>query len=202
MADRVRAQLTSFWQACRNGDVELAKRIQREDDKVDWYNRELIDYLSHIGGEKNARDTRWQVALMNFTVELEAIGDLLDKHLCDLVIKHRAEGAQFPAAEWRALEDVYQKLLQRFDGAVSLFSLNGDEMANAFVAGKRTFNEHCHQLQQAYYARLQTLSSPAVSTNTYFLDYLNGFRRINSHLTGVAYGLAHRGKRTSGAVAA
>ncbi len=209
MADRVRAQLTSFWQACRNGDVELARRIQKEDDKVDWYNRELIDYLSHIGGEKSARDTRWQVALMNFSVEMEAVGDLLDKHLCDLVIKQRAEGAQLLHDEWRELEDVYTKLLQRFDGAVSLFSLDGDALADAFVAGKRVFNEHCHQLQRAYYTRLQTLSapsggsavtdarpdaasySPSISSNTYYLDYLSGFRRINSHLTGVAYGLAH-----------
>jgi phosphate:Na+ symporter len=215
MADRVRAQLTGFWQACRNGDIELAKRIQKEDDKVDWYNRELIDYLSHIGGEKSLRDTRWQVALMNFAVEMEAVGDLLDKHLCDLVIKQRLEAARLSPVEWRDLEEVYGRLLQRFDGAVSLFSLDGDERADVFIAGKRTFNEHCHRLQQACYERLQSASSSGasagvsadasgqtdVSANTYFLDYLNGFRRINSHLTGIAYGLANpqqNRSRTSG----
>lgn len=196
MADRVRAQLSSFWQACRTGDTHLAKRTQQEDDKVDWYNRELIDYLSQIGGEKSARDTRWQVALMNFSVELEAIGDLLSKHLCDLVIKQRMEGVHLPEEDWRELNDVYENLLQRFDGAVSLVSLDGDELAEAFIAGKRMFNERCHQLQQAYYVRLKQSSASMIrsgaqlaSTNIYFLDYLNGLRRINSHLTGVAHGL-------------
>jgi phosphate:Na+ symporter len=200
MADRVRAQLTGFWRACRTGDTALARRIQKEDDKVDWYNRELIEYLSHIGGEKNARDTRWQVALMNFAVEMEAVGDLLDKHLCDLAIKQRVEGAVLTATEWHDLEEVYNRLLARFDGAVSLFGPEGPERAQAFISGKRGFNGHCRELQQGYFTRLRATDAIAAEagtavTSSYFIDYLNGFRRINSHLTGVAYALAAPGEK-------
>ncbi|EIP96703.1 Na+/phosphate symporter [Opitutaceae bacterium TAV1] len=200
MADRVRAQLTGFWRACRTGDTALARRIQKEDDKVDWYNRELIEYLSHIGGEKSARDTRWQVALMNFAVEMEAVGDLLDKHLCDLAIKQRVEGAILTPAEWHDLEEVYDRLLARFDGAVSLLGPEGNERAQVFVTGKRSFNEHCRELQQGYFTRLRAADAVATEagtaiTSSYFIDYLNGFRRINSHLTGVAYALAAPGEK-------
>ncbi len=193
MADLVRAQIVGFWRACRTGDVELARRTQKEDDKIDRYNRDLIAYLSHIGGEKNPRDQRWQVALMNFAVELESIGDILEKHLCDLAIKQHAESATLGTDEWATLDQLQRELLARFDELVSLFSLDGENRADAFIAAKRAFNERCRALQADYYARLRSAPPPGVAqtpSNGYFLDYLNGFRRINSHLTGVAYGLA------------
>ncbi len=191
MADLVRAQLVCFWQACRSGDIELARRTQKEDDRIDRYNRELIAYLSHIGGEKSPRDQRWQVALMNFAVELESIGDLLDKHLCDLAIKQHAEGATLAPDDWNTLDQLHREVLARFDELTCLFSLDGEARADAFIAAKRAFNERCRSLQLDYYARLRSAPVEAEAPpGGYFLDYLNGFRRINSHLTGVAYGLA------------
>lgn len=189
MADKVRAQLESFWRACRSGDVELAKRIQKDDDVIDRHNRELIDYLSRIGGEKSSRDNRWQLALMNFAVELEAVGDLLEKHLCDLVAKQRGEAAVLADADWAELEHVYDRLLARFDRAMSLLARPEAEAAEALVRGKRAFNEDCRQLQHEHYERFRAGDRSVQAANSYFLDYLGGFRRIHSHVTGLAYAM-------------
>lgn len=189
MADKVRAQLEGFWKACRSGNVELARRIQKEDDAVDQHNRDLIDYLSRISGEKSPRDNRWQLALMNFAVELEAVGDLLEKHLCDLVAKQRIEAAALADEDWVELERVYERLLARFDRAMSLLARPENESAEELIRGKRLFNEDCRLLQQAHYERLRSGDRAVQAANSYFLDYLNGFRRIHSHITGLAYAM-------------
>ncbi len=187
MADQVRAQLESFWRACKAGDVELARRIQKDDDAVDRHNREILAYLSRITGEKSPRDNRWQLALMNFAVELEAVGDLLEKHLCDLILKQREEVAGLSADDLRDLESVYLRVLERFDRAMSLLASHDSKDAALFASEKRAFNEACRKLQQIHYERLRSGDRASVAGNTYFIDYLGGLRRIHSHVMNLAY---------------
>ena len=189
MTDKVRAQLEGFWRACRAGDVELARRIQKEDDAVDRHNRELIDYLSRIGGEKSPQDNRWLLALMTFAVELEAVGDLLEKHLCDLVVKQRSEAVVLSPADWAELEQVYQRLLERFDRVMSLLARPEPGEPETFADEKRAFNEDCRRLQQVHYEKFCAGDRATLAANSYFLDYLGGLRRINSHVTALAYAL-------------
>lgn len=189
MADGVRQQLEAFWRACRWGDVRLARQVQRNDDVVDRFNHEIIDYLSRITGERSQRDNRWQIALMNFTVELESIGDLLDKHLCDLVAKQRVEGALIGRDDWSDLDVIYQRLLGRFDRVVSLLARYDSDVMTVFAEEKRDFNEDCWKLQQLHYDRLRSDPGASVIDNTYFIDYLNGLRGIHHHLSGMGHSL-------------
>lgn len=189
MADKVRAQLEAFWRACRTGDVELAKRVQSDDDEIDRHNRELIDYLSRITGEKSPHDNRWQLGLMHFSMELEAVGDQLEKNLCDLVAKQRSEGAVLSPTDWADLERIYRKLLVRFDRVMSLLSFPDATTPGDLVGDTRAFNESCRRLQQEHYERIRIVGLSGQAPDGYFLDYLNGFRRIHSHITGLAYAM-------------
>jgi Na+/phosphate symporter len=189
MADKVRAQLEAFWKACRSGDVELARRVQKNDDAVDRHNRELIDYLSRISGEKSPKDNRWQLGLMHFSTELEAVADQLEKNLCDLVAKQRNDGVVLTEADWADLEGVYRKLLARLDRVMSLLSLPESGATRDLADDTRTFNEECRRLQREHYERIRAGGPGGWTSNNYFLDYLNGFRRIHSHITGLAYAM-------------
>lgn len=190
MADKVRSQMETFWRACRAGDAELARYVQRQDDSIDAYNRSLLSYLNRISGERSARDNRWQLTLMSFAMELESVGDLLEKHLCDLVIKQRDEVMTMTAADWRDLERIYHRVLSNFDATVTLLTLRDEDEALALAQSKHAFNEECRRLQQVHYARLQSGSGSELLGNTFFIDYLTGLRHINSHITGIAYSLA------------
>lgn len=190
MADKVRSQLETFWRACRSNDAELARYVQRQDDRVDAYNRALLGYLNRISGERSARDNRWQLVLMSFAMELESVGDLLEKHLCDLVVKQSDGVMTQPAGDWRDLERIYRQVLGNYDRTVSLLTLHDAQEAEAVAGGKSDFDAECRRLQQIHYARLQSGADTELTGNTLFIDYLTGLRQINSHITSLAYALA------------
>jgi len=196
MIDHVRLMFKNFWEAFSRQDVDLARRLQREDDTVDHINLELASYLGRITEEKSSTDSHWQLALLGFANEIESAGDLIDKHLCDLLIKQRAEGVILRESDRQALQNIYTQIIERFELASDLLASRNSEKAAAFLAGKDSFNEGARNAQRVHYEQLHLASRSDIATSAFFLDYLNAFRRINSHLSSLGYSL-HRLERTA-----
>lgn len=190
MADGVKLMLQYFWKGYSVRDLNLSERVQLEDDRADRYCREIKDYLSQIREGMTEEETRWQFALLTFSNELESVGDIIDKNLCDTLRKQTAEGVWLPDEDYAALAELHDRVVARFNVALGLLASRGGSQVKGFVSGKESLNEWCRQMQHAHYERLRTSDSRAVSASAYFLDVLNGFRRINSHITTIGYAFA------------
>lgn len=187
MADQVRSMLENFWQAYSGNDAELARRIQKQDDVVDRMNLDIKNYLSRIGENRNAGDTTWQFTLLAFSAELEAVGDLVDKHLCDALLKQRFERTGMVVVDREQLEAAYRRVLHSFDIALGLLTTRGVGDAKALVREKHEFNEWARELQRAHYERLAFASPERLASSSYFVDAFNALRRINSHVSTIGY---------------
>lgn len=189
MADGVKAMLQYFWKGYSTRDLLLMHRVQQEDDRVDTSYRGIKDYLSRIQEGMSEEEKRWQLALFTFSNELESVGDLIEKNLCDLLRKQTADGTFLPDPDYLALLELHEKVLARFNVAISLLNQRSAAQAKSFLAGKESLNEWCRQAQRAHYDRLRTDASQ-LSASAYFLDLLDGFRRINSHISAIGYAFA------------
>ncbi|CAN5735655.1 Na/Pi cotransporter family protein [soil metagenome] len=196
MADLVRAMLENFWAAFLERNVELARRIQREDDVVDRINSEVKDYLSQIGGEMNEEDTHWQFTLLTFSNELESVGDLVDKHLCDLLAKQRTEGIFLEQPDFDRASEAYRRVLTRFEAAAGLLTTRSKDDAKNFLAGKDAFNDWCRQAQREHYESLRSTSRSTMESSAFFLDLLNALRSANRHISTIGYALYHPAARS------
>ena len=194
MVDHVRLMFENFWEAFSRQDAELARRLQREDDTVDSINLELASYLGRITEEKSTADSHWQLVLRAFANEMESAGDLIDKHLCDLLIKQRAEGVVLNENDRLALLEAYGRLTERFEQASGLLTSRNSEDATVFLEGKEFFSNWSRSVQEHHYERLQPASRSDITTSAFFLDYLNAFRRINSHISSIGYALKRKGE--------
>jgi phosphate:Na+ symporter len=205
MADGVKAMLQYFWKGYSERDLMLMQRVQQEDDRVDSSYRGIKDYLSRIQEGLSDEEKRWQLALFTFSNELESVGDLIEKNLCDLLRKQTADGTYLPDPDYFALLELHEKVLARFNVAISLLGNRGPAQAKAFLAGKENLNEWCRQAQRAHYERLRTSGAGQLAASAYFLDLLDGFRRINSHISAIGYAFApttSRRRTRSGAAVA
>ncbi|MGH8048250.1 MAG: Na/Pi cotransporter family protein [Chthoniobacterales bacterium] len=194
MADGVKAMLEYFWKGYSARDLMLMQRVQQEDDRVDTSYRGIKDYLSRIQEGMSEEEKRWQLALFTFSNELESVGDLIEKNLCDLLRKQTADGTYLPDPDYFALLELHEKVLARFNVAISLLGNRGTAQAKAFLAGKESLNEWCREAQRAHYARLQS-GGGQLAASAYFLDLLDGFRRINSHISAIGYAFAPASSR-------
>jgi phosphate:Na+ symporter len=187
MADRISSMLSQFWTAETTRNTDLAKKIQHEEDQIDEINTSLSDYLSRIGEGMSQQDTQWQFTLLAFANELESVGDIIDKHLCDSLLKRAAELVVFSHAESDILRQVHDTIDKRLQVAAGFLSWRDTDSAKGFLASKESFNDWCRQLEKEHFQRLRTRDTATLASSAYFLDMLNSYRRINSHISSIGY---------------
>jgi phosphate:Na+ symporter len=190
MADQIRSMLDQYWAAETTRNTDLAKTLQREEDKIDTFNTRICDYLSRISDGMSQEDTQWQFTLLGFANELESVGDVIDKNLCDSIIKRAGELVVFTPAELEILHQVHDAVTKRLQVAIGFLSWRDTDAAKEFLDGKERFNEWCHKLEREHFQRLKTRDPATLGSSAYFLDVLNSFRRINSHVSSIGYAFA------------
>ena len=187
MADQIGGMLAQYWAAETTRNTDLAKSLQKEEDKIDALNTAICDYLSRIGEGMSQEDTQWQFTLLGFANELESVGDVIDKNLCDSIIKRAAELVTFTSAELDILKQVHDTVTKRLQVAAGFLSWRDTDSAREFLEGKEKFTEWCHKLEREHFQRLKTRDPATLGSSAYFLDVLNSYRRINSHVSSIGY---------------
>ena len=186
MVDRIESMLRRYRQAEATRNTDLAKQVQKEDDVIDTYNCDINLYLSRIGEGMGQDDAQWQFALLGFSNELESVGDLIDKHLCDSLIKRAAELVAFTPVEEVVLAQAYETVAKRLRVAAGFLAWRDTDSAKEFLEGKDKFNDWCRHVEKEHFLRLKS-GEAAAGSGAYFLDVLNSYRRINSHISSIGY---------------
>lgn len=186
MADSVREMFERYWSAYRQRDATHAKVIQLEDDMIDRMNLQIADYLSRICDGKTPDEMSRQILLLSFCNELESIGDIIEKHLCDILVKMLQDDIGFARDDRAYLEDAYRVVLLRFEAVCSLLSSNSRQEARALLAKKEEIAKWFQELQMGHHERMSKSATPRPVASSFYLDILNALRRINSHLNSIA----------------
>ena len=202
MADGTREMLEHFWAAYKKRDLALAREIQTEDDTVDRMNFQIADYLSRICEGKTPEEMRQQVLLLSFCNEFESIGDIIEKHLCDLLLKILQADIGFARDDRAYLDEAYQMVLHRFEVVCGIISSGNHREARALVDRREELAKWFEDQQMGHHARMAVSPTPKPLHSSIYLDFLNALRRINSHLTSITRNFAgaeQRGGRKHGA---
>ncbi|MEX0687011.1 MAG: Na/Pi cotransporter family protein [Balneolales bacterium] len=188
MADGTKTMLTNFWKAYEDDDIELARQVQKYDDKIDLMNTRIKEYLSQLNEDAmEPKEIKLQYALLNFSSELEAIGDIIDKNLCHQLLKEVKQNLVISDQDQQNLTDLYNELIRRFETAISILASRDSNLAGDMLAGKENFNEWCRKVQKIHYENLGGNDVVSLKSSSYFIDMLNSLRKISSHLTSIAY---------------
>lgn len=188
LADEVRGMLESGWRAWRSHNAELARSVRRHDDRVDELNANIKLYLSQIPADAmTPRDSQLQFGLLNFSSQLEAIGDVIDKSVCGPVLAHARDDVHFHPDDETALDVLYHKALRRFDTAISVLATRDRELARQFLEEGDELKQWCIDTQKKHYARGPAVDAQSVEASTRFIDTLNVLRRISGQLNTIGH---------------
>ncbi len=188
MAEQVKLMLNNFWNCFRARNAALARRIQELDDEIDRMNNEIKSYLSRVSGESmGAKDSQLHQALLSFTSELEAIGDIIDRNLCHQVIKQESHGDSLSNEDVERLKAYYELIDRRFEMAINILASRDKSLAARLLHDKDAAKDLYIQQQKEHYAALNSDRPGSLDGSSYFLDMLNGLRRISGHLTSIGY---------------
>ena len=195
MSDSVKRMLEYFWIGYEGGNPAMIEQVTREDDRVDRYYRDIKDYLSRIGGGLTPEEAQWHFAMMTFSNELESTGDIVEKNMCDMFRKQREEGILLTGPDHDALEDLQARVRRRFAVAQGLLANRGGPGIKEFLDEKEAINRWCRDAEQRHYERLLGAPPQAIAASAYFLDLMDSYRHINSHITSIGYAFRSQAAR-------
>lgn len=188
MADIVESMLRESIVVFRNDDAALLKEISERDNVVDQLHETIKLYLTEVS--RNALDeaeSRRCVDLLTFNTNLEHIGDIIDLNLLELAQKKIRNRQRFSVQGWQELSQLHERVLQNMRLAMGVFVSRDVDTARRLIAEKERLRELEREASELHLRRLREGQVESIETSALHLDMLRDLKRINSHLTAVAY---------------
>ncbi|MEO5766108.1 MAG: Na/Pi cotransporter family protein [Casimicrobiaceae bacterium] len=188
IGDIVEQMLGGMLTVLRTNDRALAERLRKMDDIVDELYTAVKLYLTQISREAldEAEGRRW-ADIVSFTINMEQIGDIIERVLSDIEDKKIDKGRNFSEAGMTEICDLHSRLIANLRLGMSVF-LNGDlKSAQELLAQKVLFRDLERAYADSHLARLAGNTVDSIETSSLHLDLIADLRRINSNICSIAY---------------
>ncbi len=188
IGDLVEAMLRQTMTALITDDRKLVSEIERMDDAVDKLDEAIKLYVTEITRNSlEPQDAHRAMEIISFSINLEHIGDIIDKNLMELAtkkIKRRLKFSPEGAAELRAF---HQRVVDNLKLALGVFMSGDVKIARQLIREKVPVREAERAAAENHLARLREGRPESIETSSLHLDILRDLKRIHSHICAAAY---------------
>jgi phosphate:Na+ symporter len=188
IADVIEEMLRGTLTVLQTNDRELAQRLRKMDDMVDELYTAVKLYLTQVPrGALDERESRRWADIVSFTINLEQVGDIIERIVADIEERKIDKMRSFSEAGMMEITDMHGRLVANLRLATSVF-LNGDQKsAQELLAQKVIVRDLERAYADSHLARLAGNTIESIETSALHLDLISDMRRINSHFCSVAY---------------
>ena len=188
VGDYVDRMLFELGRLIREQDRHCAESIRQLDDTVDSLYKATKLYLTKVSRSPmtEAESRRW-TDIISFTINLEQVGDIIEKSANDVLRKNIERQRSFSPAGLAELMDLHARLKTNLGLAMNVFLNNDVQDAQRLVAEKVKFRELEAINYERHLARLADQTVQSLETSSVHLDLMRDLKRINSHFCSVAY---------------
>lgn len=187
-ADVVETMMVGMLRVIKDNDLRLAEELRKMDDTVDQLYSAIKYYLTKISrealGEEESR--RW-TDIISFTINMEQVGDIIERILLDIEDKKIKKARSFSDAGMAEICELHARLIDNLRLGMSVF-LNGSlRDAQKLLEEKARFRDLERAYAGTHLARLSENSVQSMETSSLHLDLISDLKRINSHICSIAY---------------
>ncbi|TSD56269.1 Na/Pi cotransporter family protein [Variovorax sp. KBS0712] len=187
-ADIVETMLIGTLDVIRNNDLRLAQELRQLDDTVDELYSAIKYYMTRISrealGEEESR--RW-TDIISFTINMEQIGDIIERVIIDIEDKKIKPERNFSEAGMAEIVELHQRLVANLRLSMSVF-LNGNVRdAQKLLEEKARFRDLERAYATTHLDRLSDRTTLSIETSSLHIDLISDLKRINSHICSIAY---------------
>jgi phosphate:Na+ symporter len=188
LADFIEQMLNGMLTVLKTNDRELAEKIRKMDDIVDDLYTAIKLYLTQVSREAlDEKEGRRWAEIVSFTINMEQVGDVVERIVTDLEEKKIDKGRNFSAAGMQEICDLHGRLIGNLRLGMSVF-LHGDlASAQQLLAEKVLFRDLERAYADSHIERLSINTLQSIETSSLHLDLISDLKRINSHICSIAY---------------
>ena len=187
-ADVVETMLRGMLTVIRHNDLSLSARLRALDDTVDGLYSSIKTYLTQISrGALSEREGRRWTDIVSFTINMEQIGDIIERVLLDVEEKKIRRNLAFSDAGMAEVCHLHERLLANLRLGMSVFLDGHVRDALKLLEQKAQFRDLEREYANTHLARLQANTPQSIETSSLHIDLISELKRINSHICSIAY---------------
>jgi phosphate:Na+ symporter len=193
VGDIVETMLSQTMTALMTDDRRLVADISRMDNAVDKLDEAVKLYVTRVTQESlDERDGHRAMEIVAFSINLEHIGDIIDKNLMELAQKKIRRKLAFSRQGASELEAFHQEVMGNLKLAFSVFMSGDVRVARQLIAEKATLRTAELTAAENHLQRLRERRPESIESSSLHLDVLRDLKRIHSHICSVAYPVLER----------
>jgi len=188
LGDRVADMLRKTMEVFEKNDLRLVKAVEAADDAVDRLYEAIKLYLIQTSRTDLGEDeSKRYVEILTFTTNLEHVGDIVDKNLMELATKKIRNRYAFSPEGLAELKGFHGRVIENLRLALNVFATRDITLARRLFAEKTAMREAEAHAADSHFARLREGRPESIETSSIHMDVIRDLKRINGHLTSVAY---------------
>ncbi len=188
MGDMVETMLRKVMAALMENDRAQVAQVSRMDNAVDGLDEAIRLYLTKLTrGSLDEREGRRAMEIISFAINLEHIGDIVDKNLSELATKKIKRRFQFSAEGAEELSAFHRRIMDSLRIAFGVFMSGEASEAHKLLAEKAALRNAELAATERHLERLREGRPESLETTSLHLDVLRDLKRIHSHICSVAY---------------
>jgi phosphate:Na+ symporter len=188
MGDLVEVMLRKVMAAIMTNDRALVDEVSRMDNTVDGLDEAIKLYLTKLTrGSLDEREGHRAMEIISFAINLEHIGDIIDKNLSELATKKIKRRFQFSPEGAEELSAFHKRTMDSLRIAFGVFMSGDVGEARKLLAEKAALRNAELAATERHLDRLREGRPETIETTSLHLDVLRDLRRIHSHICSVAY---------------
>ncbi len=193
IGDAIEDMLERSFDVFQDDNAEQRKQVEAMDDEVDQLHDGVKLYLARLMREELDDDESSRaIEILSFATNLEHIGDIIDKNLMELAAKKKRAKAVFSEEGLQELGSFHVEVKGNLQRAIHVFMTGDVQLARELLAQKTSIREKERSSIERHFERLGRGTAQSIDSSSLHLDILRDLKRINSHITSVAYPILER----------
>ncbi|MBB5576535.1 MULTISPECIES: Na/Pi cotransporter family protein [Rhizobium] len=188
VGDLIERMLIRTENAFNNNDLTPLKEIAVLEKRVDRIQQEVKIYLSKLGREGlDDENGRRSIVIIDYAINLEHIGDIIEKGLAEQVAKKIGKGLTFSDDGYQELQSLFKLTIDNLRIAQTIFVTRDFNLARQLMEVKVDVRRLEKQSSERHLERLRDGRVDSLQTSSLHLDMLRDLKRINAHIVSVAH---------------
>jgi phosphate:Na+ symporter len=188
MANITQIMLRNTLPILKEGNDELRQEIAVMEDDVERLFNAIKIYIARIMREElTEEEAQRAMDLLSFTANMEHMSDIIEGSLMELAVKKANLGTQFSQQGLTEITALHEAVESTFELAINTFISEDSDLARMLFDAKASIRELESKSVTTHLERIGTGISQSIETSSLHLDIIRDLKRINSHLTSIAY---------------
>ncbi|KQR68923.1 sodium:phosphate symporter [Rhizobium sp. Leaf384] len=188
VGDLIERMLILASDAFRTNDITPLRQIPALEHSVDSLQQEVKIYLSKLGRKGlDDENGRRSIVIIDYAINLEHVGDIIEKGLLDQVTKKITLGLNFSDAGFQELKTLFDLTIDNLRIAQTIFVTRDLDLARQLMEVKVEVRNLEKQSAERHFQRLRDGHADSLQTSSLHLDMLRDLKRINAHIVSVAH---------------